>query len=228
LREKGIYQEELKLLACITMLIDHIGAVFVPGFTMRVIGRIAFPIFCFLLSEGIHHTRNPKKYGIRLLIGLLLAELPFDLLFSGRLDWESQSVMVTLFLGFIFAMGAKSLEKPGRKYVLLIILALLAELFRTDYGAMGVVIIAIFVMTREHPKQKWIQLVSIGLAFWLMDSVPIPVGPVRIPIQMFGILGLIPIFLYNGKKQWQYPWIQRAFYLFYPIHMIALYLLTRI
>ena len=228
MREKGIYQEELKLLACVTMLVDHIGAVLVPGFALRIIGRIAFPIFCFVLAEGAYHTRDPRKYGIRLLIGLLLSELPFDLLFSGRLDWGSQSVMVTLLLGFIFAMGARAVEKPGKKYVLLIILALLAELFRTDYGAMGVVIVAIFVMTREHPKRKWIQLLSIGLAFWLMDSVPIPIGRVLIPIQMFGLLGLIPIFLYNGKKRWQYPLLKGGFYLFYPAHMIVLYFLAEI
>ena len=86
MREKGIYQEELKLLACVTMLVDHIGAVLVPGFALRIIGRIAFPIFCFVLAEGAYHTRDPRKYGIRLLIGLLLSELHFDLLFSGRLD----------------------------------------------------------------------------------------------------------------------------------------------
>ena len=80
--KKGISQEGLKILACLTMLLDHIGAVFVRGYTLRIIGRIAFPIYCFLLVEGVLHTKNPRRYGLRLGIGLLLSEIPFDLLFS--------------------------------------------------------------------------------------------------------------------------------------------------
>ena len=99
----GLSQESLKLIACITMLLDHIGATLVlrmvqgmpmPNdqyrqlvgiyYAFRIIGRIAFPIFCFLLVEGAYRTRNPKKYGLRLFIGMLLSEIPFDLAFSHR------------------------------------------------------------------------------------------------------------------------------------------------
>ena len=54
-------QEGLKLIACAAMLLDHIGAVFCSGIGLRIIGRIAFPIYCFLLAEGIHYTREPRK-----------------------------------------------------------------------------------------------------------------------------------------------------------------------
>ena len=113
---KCISQEGLKLLACLTMLIDHIGASLMIRliqktsaqtaslvqlyYLMRIIGRIAFPIYCFLLVEGAHYTRNPKKYGLRLFVGMLLSEIPFDLAFDGRIDMTSSSVMVTLLLGF--------------------------------------------------------------------------------------------------------------------------------
>ena len=113
----GMSQEMLKLIACMTMLIDHIAAVLVipsdaamlAGDTtvawvhvvMRGIGRVAFPIFCFLLVEGAHHTRNPRKYALRLSLGMVLSEIPFDLAFFGRLTWAHQSVMVTLLLGFM-------------------------------------------------------------------------------------------------------------------------------
>ena len=84
----GISQEGLKLLACLTMLIDHIGALFFPQFQwMRIIGRLSFPLYCFLLSEGIHYTRNPMKYGLRLLLVAVLTELPYDLLFRGEFTW---------------------------------------------------------------------------------------------------------------------------------------------
>ena len=92
MRKHGLSQEGLKLLACVTMLIDHIGATLVLRmlqtmsvrneqyyllvgiyYTMRIIGRVAFPIYCFLLVEGAYHTRNPKKYGMRLFVGMLLS-----------------------------------------------------------------------------------------------------------------------------------------------------------
>ena len=104
----SISQEGLKLLACVTMLIDHIGAVFFPQFQwLRIIGRLSFPIYCFLLAEGVHYTRNPAKYGLRLLLVAGLAELPYDLLFYGKLTWAKNSVMVTLLLGFLAGIAMK-------------------------------------------------------------------------------------------------------------------------
>lgn len=61
---RSLSQESLKLIACVTMLLDHIGAVFLPGYytyyALRILGRLSFPIYCFLLVEGAHHTRNPS------------------------------------------------------------------------------------------------------------------------------------------------------------------------
>lgn len=114
MERKGLSQEGLKLIACLTMLIDHIGAVFVPGYylyySMRIIGRIAFPIYCFLLAEGFHYTRSPGKYALRLTIGMVLSEIPFDLALEGRLTLAYQSVMVTLLLGLL---AAWAMEKCG-------------------------------------------------------------------------------------------------------------------
>ncbi len=126
--KKGIYGSTLKLIAIITMLIDHTAATILDrimalrginslygdhmttiqyaNLTMRLIGRIAFPIFCFLLVEGFIHTRSKWKYTLRLAIFALISEIPFDLAFQGKVfDMRSQNVFFTLTIGMLVMMG---------------------------------------------------------------------------------------------------------------------------
>ena len=221
MKNKGLSQEALKLIACMTMLLDHIGIVILPSTGLRIIGRIAFPIYCFLLAEGIAHTRNPKKYGLRLLIGALLAELPFDLLFYGGLTFAHQSVMVTLLLGFLMAMWMK---KTGNIMLPFAVCFLGAEFLSTDYGGFGVGLIALFFISREHPRKFLIQLVGMVFTMWMMNSMEVSIGFIRMPIQMFALLAMVPIYFYSGEKQSRNVWIQRFFYLFYPVHLAVLLL----
>lgn len=220
----GISQEGLKLIACVTMLLDHIGAAFLPWMWLRIIGRLSFPIYCFLLAEGISHTRNPWKYGIRLFVGMLLAEIPFDLLFSGRLDWRSQSVMVTLLLGFLMAIWAR---KSGNILLPFGLCFFAAELLNSDYGGMGVALVALFVVSDGKPHQFIIRLAGMVILMLLMGSVEVTVGIVSVPIQMFAVLALIPIRFYSGRKVTNQPWIQWGFYLFYPVHLMVLWIVSK-
>ena len=151
---KGIPGSTLKIIAIVSMFIDHIGAAILekyldflgnngadgarvilddrhPGFWMdfmgnesllwgidyalRLIGRLAFPIFCFLLVEGFFHTRNVKKYALRLLIFALISDFPFDLAFDGRLSYEYQNVFFTLLLGLLFMMFAELSKNTPEK-----------------------------------------------------------------------------------------------------------------
>ena len=128
-------QETLKLMACAAMLIDHIGAVLLPQYTLlRVIGRIAFPIYCFLLAEGVFYTKRPFAYILRLLLLAVLSELPFDLSFFGGITFRYQNVMVTLLLGVCMGLAMKK-SPMWLKPVLVLPFALLAEFLQTDYGA---------------------------------------------------------------------------------------------
>ena len=233
MNKRNISQEGLKILACVTMLLDHIGAVFMPSvadyslyYALRIIGRVVFPIYCFLLAEGVAHTRDPLKYGIRLFIGMLLAEIPFDLAFSGGWDWGSQSVMMTLLLGFAMAMAMQKMERA--KLVAVIIFAFLAELFRTDYGAWGIIMIALFVLTRDRKDRNVVQLILLAVICWVMNSTKVPIFGIRVPIEMFAVLALVPIFCYSGKKATHGKAVQRVFYLFYPVHLLVLYLLRNL
>ena len=219
MKEKGLSQEALKAIACLTMLLDHIGATMVQGYTLRIIGRIAFPIYCFLLAEGAYHTKNPRKYCFRLVIGMLLSELPFDLAFRLQPTWKSQSVMVTLLLGFLVLEIIHN-----TKYDILKLLAVgggfaLGEWFHTDYGGYGVLLVVLFSQSREN---LWLQTVMVAMFAWMMDSIRISVLGFFIPIEMFALLAMIPIALYSGKKASSSKALQWGFYLFYPVHLTAL------
>ena len=92
--KKSFRQEDLKFLACMTMLIDHVGTVFFPDLViLRIIGRLAFPLYGFLLVQGVRYSADKLHYGIRLGLALLIAEIPFDFVFYGGPTWGHQSVM---------------------------------------------------------------------------------------------------------------------------------------
>lgn len=223
MKRKYISQELLKLLACVTMLVDHIGAIFYPQYVLfRVIGRIAFPIYAFLLAEGIAHTRNPKRYLIRLMIGLLLAELPFELLFYGKLTYWHQSVMFTLFLGAVMLLWMK---KSGWNILPFAVCFLVGKYMNADYGRWGIALIWVFGVSANIPRRWVFQFLASGIVFYLMGSFPIPIWGLSIPIQMFGLLAMLPIFFYTGRKSTSSKTLQWAFYLFYPLHLMILLLI---
>ena len=228
MKKCGLSQEGLKIIACVTMLVDHIGIVLLPEVGLRLIARLSFPIYCFLLAEGARHTRNAKEYGLRLLMGLLLSEIPFDLLFFGGLTFQYQSVMVTLMLGFLYASAMNHVPSKGYQILLLLPFAMAAELLRSDYGGWGVAMIGLFVITREAKQRCLIQAVGLAVIAWMIGGLTISIGPVEVPIQVFSVAALIPIMLYDGKKWTNNVWVQRMFYLFYPVHLLALYLIRRL
>ena len=190
--KKNLSQEALKVIACVTMFLDHFGAMCTPAtdvaffqmisargvlfisvelyYILRCIGRLAFPIYCFLLAEGAHYTRYPKKYALRLGIGMLLAEVPFDCAFFGGFTWEHQSVMVTLLLGFAAIRLMKETDNVLLKIVAVAPFVLAAEWLRTDYGGHGVAMMAMFALTRDLPRARLWQLGGLVLINGIMKS----------------------------------------------------------
>lgn len=232
MKKKLLSQEALKQLACVTMLIDHFGATVVLGmqvpymeklyYICRIIGRVAFPIYCFLLVEGMRRTHSPGKYIARLGIGILLAELPFDFLFEGGFTWAYQSVMVTLTLGAVMLLCMRKTEKKWLQVLLILPFAVLAELCQCDYGAGGIVMIAVFALF-DRPI---LQAVALFLVNWqLLPSAAITVFGVVVIIQLFAVAAMVPIALYSGKKLTHNKAVQWAFYLFYPVHLLLLWLI---
>lgn len=219
--DMGLSQEGLKLIACICMLIDHIGALFYPGVdSLRIVGRIAFPIFCFLLVEGAHYTRNPAKYAGRLMIGAVISEIPFDLAFSGRIDPGSCSVMVTLLLGYGAILAVKHMT-GFRKGIVILLCFFMAELLRTDYAGNGIAIIVWLAVAREMGKGELWRFAGLAVLLWFGYEVSL--GPVRVPLELFGLLSLVPIHFYRGEKRTSGRLVQWGFYLFYPVHLLILW-----
>ena len=231
MRQKGLPQEVLKLIACVTMLVDHFGHAIVPGlpvphmvelyYACRIIGRIAFPIFCFLLVEGMRRTRNPQKYILRLGIGVLLAEIPFDLLFEGGFSWEYQSVMVTLTLGALMLYCMRKTEKKWWKLLMVLPFAVLAELAKCDYGGWGIAMIAVFALLDRFP----LQFVGVLLVAAAMPSAGITVFGVFFSCELAALLAMLPIGFYSGRKLTYNRALQWGFYLFYPVHLLILWLI---
>ena len=233
-KNRFLPQEGLKLIACITMFMDHFGDAIVPElsipymrelyYTLRIIGRISFPIYCFLLVEGMTHTRNPYKYILRLGIGIPLAELPFDYLFEGYFTWEQQNVLVTLTLGAVMLLCMGKTEREWLKVLLVIPFACLAEIWNCDYGGWGIGIIAVFALL-DRPS---LQTLGVLLVNWCRNSAPVPVFGMRIPVQLFAVLAMIPIAGYSGAKLTRSKAVQWGFYLFYPLHMLLLWVILRL
>lgn len=248
IRSGGISQETLKLIACVTMLIDHIAAVLVVpsdaiyysdvqlyttmawiNLVMRCIGRIAFPIFCFLLVEGVHHTRNPKKYVRRLTIGMLLSEIPFDLaFFPDGISWAHQSVMVTLLLGCILVL-CMNRSKGFRKLLWIVPFYFAAEWLHTDYGGDGILLIALFALAKGTKHEKWWQLAAMFLLYWDFSFTCRYYNlDIYLPMNRLPLLAAVPILCYGGRKLTYSKKVQWAFYLFYPVHIAVLALLKAI
>jgi len=245
IRWGGISQEMLKVIACVTMLIDHIGAALVLptdaiyhsdvqlyttmawiNLVMRCIGRIAFPIFCFLLVEGVYHTRNPKKYLQRLAVGMLLSEIPFDLaFFRDGISWAHQSVMVTLLLGCILVLQMKR-SNGFWKLLWIVPFYFVAEWLRTDYGGDGILLIALFALAKGTKHEKWWQLAAMFLLYWDFSWQMRHYNlDIKVPMNRLPLLAAVPILCYSGRKLTYSKKVQWAFYLFYPVHIAVLALL---
>lgn len=212
----------LKLIAMISMVLDHVGDMFFPGVVwLRMIGRLAMPIFSFCIAEGFAHTRDRKKYLIRMGIFALISEIPFDLAFDGKPGLGHQNIMLTFFLSILALMlfdrirGEKTAEAehvPVGKTVLGVLavaaVAVAALLLRADYTVFAVVAVFLFYVLRQ--KDPLLRS-GAGVAFLALTRT----------MGYYSATGFsfIPLALYNGRKGRGLKWL---FYVFYPGHLLLL------
>ena len=137
---------QLKCIAIVTMFIDHVGAILFPGeLIFRYIGRISFPIFCFLLIEGFSHTRDIRKYMILLAIFALISEIPYDLAFRHTwFDIERQNVFFTLLIGIVMMYALERCATWPEKAIVVILSMWIAVVLKTDYNFKGILLISFY------------------------------------------------------------------------------------
>ena len=186
----GINGFTLKWIAIVSMLIDHMGAILFPQYIeMRIVGRLAFPIYCFLLAEGAVHTSNIRRYEIRLLAFACLSDIPFDLAFFGGVTLDHQNVFFTLLLGVLVI---EQFQKHEGKWlygaVAFVLASVLAECLHTDYGAKGVLFILCFFLLRRFVLAK--QAVFAAMNYWLANG----------GVQVYAGFAALPLLLYNGRR----------------------------
>lgn len=232
LEKWGLSSFALKLIAAVTMFIDHFGLLFLSNhhtayLIARSIGRISFPIFAFLLVEGFYYTGSRIRHGILLGIFALVSEIPYNMMYGSFFDLARQNVIFTLFIGYmmIWALDFISMYKvnysekllnrigAGRLNTILELVVMLsgfsvAYFLNTSYSYAGVMLVLCFYVFRKH---------HIGRA---LTNMVFNMGMFGYGIQWFGVFSMIPIAFYNekpGKYQWKY-----FFYVFYPIHILIL------
>ena len=221
----------LKLIAICTMLIDHMGYTLFPGVMwLRCVGRVAFPIFCFLIAEGCVYTHDRKKYALRLLVFALLSEIPYNLMNSGMIwDPYDQNVLWTLLTGALVCWLIDwALKKCTPLSFVLTGAAMVAaywllEAFRTDYGGWGMLLVAAFYGVHRAPSGAVVKMIAqaFGLAFF---SIGVMGG--YLSIELWSLAALVPIWLYNGQRGFSHKAVQYGFYAFYPVHILILSLIA--
>ena len=207
----------LKMIAMVSMVFDHVGDNFFPDQTwMRVIGRIAMPIFAFCIAEGFSHTHDRLSYLKRMGVFALVSEVPFDLVTAGSiLEFSHQNIMATFFwaiLGLVafekVTEGGTSRRHAGVGVLVAFIVGSLA--LRLDYNMLAVGLIYIFYLLRGRDL---LLRTAVAAAYHALLR--------NVGVYWFGLLGFVPIIFYNGKRGAGLKWL---FYVFYPGHLLLIWL----
>lgn len=238
----GISTFMLHILAMLFMLCDHLWATIIPGNQwMTCVGRLAFPIFAFMIVEGFFYTHNFKKYILRIIVWAFLTEIPFDLMCTGILFYPYHQNVLWTFLISLCCIAtiehAKKQKIIWKTFCITILVSVfgvvLGFVTMADYYGFGVMTVLVFYFFRGR---RWYHFIGqfVGIYYIhavLFDGLQYPVNlfgwQVMISHQGLALLALIPIWLYNGKQGPHNKKIQFVWYAFYPVHMMILYVLQQ-
>ena len=217
----------IKIIAVLTMVLDHIKYALpcTNGILTEYFGRISFPLFAFLVTEGYIHTKNLKKYCLRLLIFGIISQIPFMFFRSLVGEWKMLNIMFTMFLGIMAIFAYNKIDKKYISIPIVILIATLGEIIRVDYGAYGV--LTVFIIYFLKNKKILLPIVYGAFVFVYYYSM-LKEWIIVMPYVLYPFctwLSSLIMVLYNGKQGKN---VKYFFYGFYPIHMIVVYLISLI
>ncbi len=214
----------LKIIAIISMLFDHAGyAIYGKLSWCNFIGRLAFPIFAFQVTEGYIHTKNLKKYFLRLGFFALISQIPLMMLYSIFTTNFIFNIFFTLMLGLLtMTIFDKCPNKIlGTLEALLVVC--ISKFLNVDYGMLGVLTIFMFYIFKYNKTLTTLSFVTLTVLQYKDSLLATNFSITAILLVVFTLFSLLIIFLYNGKKGKN---IKQAFYWFYPVHLVLLYFIN--
>ena len=210
----------LKILATIAMVFDHSGYIIFHGFSwMNYIGRFAFPIFAFLITEGYVHTHHFKKYCVRIFLCAIISQIPY-FLYTKAIGMEPNfNILFTLLLGLLTLRIYEVTNPKWFAFLLVILNCILAQLAHFDYGWFGIASIFTFYIWKEKKVWMCIVFALLTIANYMYPFLTTGFYEYTI-VLIFCVSALFPILLYNTQKGKS---IKYFFYIFYPLHLFLLY-----
>ena len=230
MENKGINSNQLKVIALAAMTIDHMTSVIWPNYPtdwwiilLHIIGRLAAPIFWFMIAEGYHYTRDIKKYGSRLLIFAVIGHFAYNFAFGIPFIpfkngvFNQTSVIWALFLGLIGLWVSDNEKlKQWQKTVIILLLTILA--FCADWSSIAVLAVINIGENRGNLKK---QMTSVMMWVAVYAAVyAIFINPVYGILQLFVCLTIPLLKAYNGQRG-KMKNMKYLFYIYYPAHLIV-------
>lgn len=233
---QGLTGNQLRVMGMVAVLIDNVGAVVIQGGILhaadralcqsitatqsghiwmiagracRYCGRLAFPIFAFLVAEEFVRTRDRNRYALRMLVCAVISEVPFDLAVYHKVFYPYyQNMLFTLFIGIMVIYVMECTRNLWLHFAALLAGCALAWLLQTDYNVIGVLLIVAMYWFRHSEMAQ----LEAGVVLCAVESVS---------YYCVSALAYVPIVMYNGRRgAFQLKYL---FYVFYPVHLVVLY-----
>ncbi len=216
MKKIGLNYNQLKLIAAVSMLVDHVGYILFPFFDIfRIIGRLAFPIFAFCLAEGVRYTKNRLRYLLTIGICAAVFQIVFIVAAGGNVINIFGTLAISVCLCYLFDF-TKTRKIGGFLLFGLAVFAVYAFtcFVPVDYGFVGILLpFSAYIF-----EEKWAKFLCFTLALATLAAV----GGWN--LQYYALLAVPILSLYNGQygsKKFKY-W----FYIFYPAHLCLIYLIS--
>ncbi|MCR5707327.1 MAG: conjugal transfer protein TraX [Ruminococcus sp.] len=232
-REFVLTGSGLKYIAILAMLCDHIAVLLVPSDLliygiMRFFGRITAPVMCFFISEGYHHTRDLKKYFLRLGIFAFISHFAFTYACNGKLFVIAKESVITTLLLSLLAVHIVNTDRVDKAMKLPMLLAVLYFASFCDWGMTGVLFVLAFEFARGNKSVQVLAYFAVAFVRVILPLIPDAANDLSVFTAKWYVLGLaLPvgmIMLYNGERgggklRKLSKWF---FYVFYPAHLFVL------